>query len=70
VADMTFDAGELVELKLHPVTTGYGLPRTRRGYPRRASPEDAERIIEHISKYSEPYDTKIEFEEGIGIVHL
>jgi poly-gamma-glutamate capsule biosynthesis protein CapA/YwtB (metallophosphatase superfamily) len=70
VAGMTFDARELTELKLHPVTTGYGLPRTRRGYPRKASSEDAARIIEHISKYSEPYGTKIEFKEGIGIVCL
>jgi poly-gamma-glutamate capsule biosynthesis protein CapA/YwtB (metallophosphatase superfamily) len=70
IADMTFDDGKLIELKLHPATTGYGLPRTQRGCPKKASPEDAARIIEHISKYSVPYGTKIEFENGTGIVRL
>jgi len=70
IADMIFEKGVLTNLKIHPATLGFGLPRTQRGCPMQPSHEDAVRIIEHIAKYSAAYNTKIQIEKDIGIVQL
>jgi poly-gamma-glutamate synthesis protein (capsule biosynthesis protein) len=70
LADLTFDGTELVEFKIHPVTLGFGSPRTQRGRPVRASHEDSIRILEHVSEYSAVYGTEIEIDEDVGIVQI
>jgi len=35
-----------------------------------ADPELSKKIIEHLKRYSEPFGTAIDFEDGIGIVRL
>lgn len=72
VADMSFDDGELVDLRLHPSTNGYDLPRYshKRGRPIRPPKKEADRIIDFVAKYSTTYGAKIKNEKGIGVVAL
>jgi poly-gamma-glutamate synthesis protein (capsule biosynthesis protein) len=66
----TFSNGELVEIKLHPVTLGYQQPRSRRGTPRLAEPDDATRILDYVSELSKPFGTEVVTRGGIGDVVL
>ncbi len=61
---------KLTELKLYPITLGYGHSRPARGRPKFADRDSSIKIIDHLKKYSEPFGTKIDFKDGIGIVRL
>jgi poly-gamma-glutamate synthesis protein (capsule biosynthesis protein) len=61
---------ELYELKLYPITLGFGKPRQARGRPMFADSELSKKIIDDLKKYSEPFRTEIDFQDGIGIVNL
>ena len=61
---------KLIELKLYPVTLGYGKPRTVRGRPLFADAVLSKKIIEDLKRLSEPFGTIIDFQDGIGIVRL
>lgn len=68
-----FRGHELIELKIYPVELGHKPPfisgdgRAQRGTPRIAKGEMAKKIIDMISKFSEPFGTRIVFEDGIGV---
>ena len=68
-----FQGHKLIELKIYPVELGHEGPfissdgRPQRGIPRIAKGEMAKKIIDMISKFSEPFGTQIVFEDGIGI---
>jgi poly-gamma-glutamate synthesis protein (capsule biosynthesis protein) len=70
VAMPTFKGDTLAELKLHPISLGYGQPRSKRGRPVMADPGLSKKIIEDLQKFSATYGTKIEFRDGIGLVTL
>lgn len=70
IAEPTFRGGELSELKLYPISLGYGAPPQVRGRPLLAKRELGEKIIGDLQRLSEPYGTEIEFRRGIGIVKL
>jgi len=74
VATFTLQDGELAELKLHPVDSSAGEPSgtfVNRGVrPLMARGEEARRIIERYGKLSEPFNTEIEFEDGVGVVKI
>jgi len=57
--------GILKKLELLPIELGFGLPRSRSGWPKPA--KDSE-IIERLAEMSASYGTEIEFENGIGKV--
>ncbi|HUG15546.1 MAG TPA: CapA family protein [Thermomicrobiales bacterium] len=61
-----FADGELTGITLHPVTLGFGQPRSRRGTPTMASPEDAERILCYVAELSEAFGTDIATQGGVG----
>jgi len=61
---------ELVDIKLYPITLGYGKPRTVRGRPLLAGGELSKKIIEDLKRCSEPFGTTIDFQDGIGLVRL
>jgi len=65
-------AGSTVtECKLHPITLGFGKKHAAHiGYPEKADPTQAKRIIEHLTKISAQWNTKILFSERIGEVLL
>lgn len=65
-----WEAGRLVELKLYPLTLGSGKSRQLRGRPLIATGEVAEKIIKDMIRLSEPFGTRIEFKDGLGIVKV
>lgn len=61
---------ELVEIKLYPITLGFGKPRTVRGRPLLADRELSLKILEDLKRVSQPFGTTIEIEDGVGIIKL
>jgi len=61
---------KLIKLNLYPINLGYGQPRTVRGRPIFADFELSKKIIDNLSQHSNPFNTKINFKDGIGIVKL
>ena len=70
VAMPVYKGDKLTELKLHPITLGYGKPSGRRGRPMLADPVLGKKIIDDLIKFSAPYGTKITFQDGVGIVEI
>jgi poly-gamma-glutamate capsule biosynthesis protein CapA/YwtB (metallophosphatase superfamily) len=63
-------AGEVRQIVLHPVTLGFGRPRSQRGRPAPASVTEGEQILAHLRDLSQPYGTQIDVTGGVGIVRL
>lgn len=59
--------GKLTKLELMPVELNFDKSRSMGGWPR---PKYDDGIIERLAKMSEAYGTKIEIENGLGIVRL
>jgi poly-gamma-glutamate synthesis protein (capsule biosynthesis protein) len=70
IAVPTFHNRRLTELKLYPISLGFGQPRQVRGRPLLADESLGEKIITDLSRLSEPYGTRIEMRRGIGYVQL
>jgi len=70
IAIPRFSAKQLAELKLYPITLGFKKPRSQRGWPMLADPETARKVIDDVAKFSEPFGTKVEFKDGVGVVSL
>jgi poly-gamma-glutamate synthesis protein (capsule biosynthesis protein) len=66
VARYMFEDGTVVGTELHPITLGRDEPRSRRGCPRLAAPEDGRRILARIDKLSRPFGTAVEIGEIAG----
>ena len=60
----------LNSIELHPISLGFGKPRTFRGRPRLADEELGRKIIEDVRRLSAPFGTRIEYRNGIGVVLL
>ena len=59
-----------MEIKLYPITLGFGTPRQERGRPQVAGPELSRKIVEDLIRLSKPFGTIIEFSEGIGVIKV
>lgn len=70
VAMPRFVGKKLVELKLYPISLGYKKPRPDRGWPMLATPQLSKKILDDVSTFSSPFGTKIDINDGVGIVHL
>lgn len=70
IALPTFRAGQLVEIRLLPLTLGFGAPRSQRGRPVRADAELGRKIITRLARLSAAYGTEITEEDGVGIVRV
>ena len=65
-----YDKGKLQEVRLYPIESGQASPISRRGLPRMASPETAQRILQRLQKLSEPFGTKISIEGNVGVIRV
>lgn len=70
VAVCRFEKRALKEVQLYPVDLGYGRPRSQRGRPLLAEAELGKTILDRITKLSEPYGTRLERAEGVGIIRV
>ena len=70
IAVPTFNDRQLTELKLYPISLGFGAPRQVRGRPLFADEDLGAKIINDLKELSEPYGTEIEMRRGIGYVIL
>ena len=70
VAVPSFENGELAEVRLHPITLGYGNARPQRGRPRLADRESGRRIIVKLDELSQPFGTSVRYlgTENLGII--
>ena len=69
IAEVTFNKDHtLNKITLVPISLGFQEPRSERGRPRLASPDQAKLTIDTLTKLSEPFGTKVEFSAGRGIV--
>lgn len=72
VVTVNFKSGQLKEIRLHPVELGIDLPRGQRGRPLLAETgsEVSNRVLQKFQQMSEPFGTKIDIENGVGVIRL
>ncbi len=70
IAVPVFEGDALVELRLHPISLGFGQRRTVRGRPKFADEVLSRKIIDDLKRLSEPFGTVIDDVNGIGVVRL
>ena len=70
VAEAVFQGEELVELKLHPISLGFGKPRYVRGRPLAANEQLSRKIISDLTRLSKPFGTDVQYVDGVGVVKL
>jgi len=70
VAMPRWEGKRLVELALHPISLGFGKPRTERGRPLLADAASGKKILEDLVQRSAPFGTRITIRDGVGYVEL
>jgi poly-gamma-glutamate capsule biosynthesis protein CapA/YwtB (metallophosphatase superfamily) len=68
VAVAAWQERRLVDLRLHPITLGFGQPPARRGRPMLAEGELARKILTDVAERSKPFGTEIQMSGGVGVV--
>ena len=67
---MAFREGRPAEVRLTPITLGFGRSRWQRGRPERADAEASGRILARLQKLSAPFGTALQVKDGIGIITI
>ena len=70
IAYPMWDKGSLFKIELYPISLGYGKKRTIRGRPMFANKVLSRKIINDLIERSKPFGTKIEYNDGIGIINI
>lgn len=70
VATLRWNGKQLVDLRLHPISLGFGRSMTERGRPTLADAALARRILDNVVARSQPFHTRIVIEDGVGRVVL
>ena len=70
IAVPAFKGAKLSELKLYPISLGFGQPIAWRGRPMLANSELSKKIIDDLIQLSEPFGTKIDYKDSVGIVDI
>jgi poly-gamma-glutamate capsule biosynthesis protein CapA/YwtB (metallophosphatase superfamily) len=70
VAVPRFQGRQLAELTLYPIVLGFGRPRTERGRPMMATPEQGRKIIDDLVRLSAPFHTDIAWDGSVGRIRL
>ena len=70
VATLHWNGKQLTELRLHPISLGFGQPMSQRGRPILADPPLAKHILDNVIARSQPFHTRIAIEENVGRVAL
>ncbi|HEX8805953.1 MAG TPA: CapA family protein [Candidatus Aquilonibacter sp.] len=67
---MTYRHNAVETIKLYPLDLGESRAGTLRGVPMFAPAAEGEAILKHIEELSAPYHTRIEIEDGVGVIHV
>jgi poly-gamma-glutamate capsule biosynthesis protein CapA/YwtB (metallophosphatase superfamily) len=67
---LVFEDGRLVEATLYPVDLRRSDPPTRRGTPMLARGSVADRILKRQAELSQPFNTTVTFDKGVGAVRV
>ena len=67
IANFTMEDGKLTEIRLYPIELSMGKPMEVRGWPRLDRSMDT---VKYLASLSEPYGTKIELEDGCGVIRF
>jgi poly-gamma-glutamate synthesis protein (capsule biosynthesis protein) len=70
VALARWNGDTLTGIDLHPVTLGHGKPPAERGRPMLASGALAQKIIDDLTRLSQPFGTTVTFDGKVGRVTL
>jgi hypothetical protein len=70
VAMPTWQNKRLTQLALHPISLGFGRPRTERGRPMLADAATARKILDDLTQRSAPLGTRVTVRDGVGYVEL
>jgi poly-gamma-glutamate synthesis protein (capsule biosynthesis protein) len=70
VAEAVFEGKELSELRLHPISLGFGKARYVRGRPLPADEKLSRKIIADLTRLSKPFGTDVEYVDGMGVVRV
>lgn len=66
-----YENGKLTEVRIYPVDVGGpDRPGSQLGIPKRPTPAVAHRMLEELVKYSKPFGTKIDIEDGTGVIRI
>jgi poly-gamma-glutamate synthesis protein (capsule biosynthesis protein) len=69
IATVGFRARCLAEIRLHPVDLGYSThKRSQRGRPVLAEGETAQEILCRLQRLCEPFGTRVEIQDGVGLI--
>jgi poly-gamma-glutamate capsule biosynthesis protein CapA/YwtB (metallophosphatase superfamily) len=69
IAEVTFHPDHTLDkITLIPISLGYKEPRSQRGRPRLASPEQAKELVDQLAKLSLPYGTTVAWRNGEGVI--
>ncbi len=68
VAVCEWETGRLKQARLYPVELGYGTTWSARGRPMLADRQVAGEIVETLQRLSQPFNTQIRLEDGVGII--
>jgi poly-gamma-glutamate synthesis protein (capsule biosynthesis protein) len=69
VAQVVYDNDRtLQEVRLHPVSMGFGQPRSKRGQPYPSPAAEAEQIFKDLSEVSAPFGTTVNYKNGVGTI--
>jgi poly-gamma-glutamate capsule biosynthesis protein CapA/YwtB (metallophosphatase superfamily) len=70
VAEVAFQGKDLAELKLYPISLGFGKERQVRGRPLFADEALSRKIISDVTRLSKPFGTDVQFVDGVGVVTI
>ncbi|MGH7908472.1 MAG: PqqD family peptide modification chaperone [Thermodesulfobacteriota bacterium] len=70
IPQLTFKNGMLNQIKLYPISLGFGKPIHKRGRPMLANKVLGQKIINRIKRLSSPFGAEIIYEDGVGLVKM
>lgn len=68
LVSMSVDGGQIVEVRLYPITLGYDERLTRMGIPQLASGQQGLDILERVASASKATGTSLVIEDGVGVI--
>lgn len=67
IAEVVYDNDRTLQsVRLHPVSMGFGQPRSKRGQPYPSPAAEAEQIFKDLEEVCAPFNTTVSYKNGVG----